>query len=232
MNGLFTYTSAEITAIELSLKVALICTVVVLPIAIFIGWFLARKQFHGKAFVEGFLHLPLVLPPVTTGYILLVLFGTNGWLGSFLYDHFGIRIAFSFPAAIIAAIVVSFPLVTRSIRLSIELVDKNYEEAAKTLGASNLRIFFTITLPLALPGVISGAILAFARSLGEFGATISFAGNISGETQTLPLAIFSAMQVPGQESSTLRLVVVSVILSLAAMIGAEYLNKRILKRKQ
>jgi molybdate transport system permease protein len=232
LNGLFTYTSAEITAIELSLKVALICTIVVLPIAIFIGWFLARKQFHGKAFVEGFLHLPLVLPPVTTGYILLVLFGTNGWLGGFLYDNFGIRIAFSFPAAIIAAIVVSFPLVTRSIRLSIELIDKNFEEAAKTLGASNLRIFFTITLPLALPGVISGAILAFARSLGEFGATISFAGNISGETQTLPLAIFSAMQVPGQESSTLRLVMVSVILSLAAMIGAEYLNKRILKRKQ
>ncbi len=232
MNGLFTYTSAEVTAIELSLKVALICTIVVLPIAIFIGWFLARKQFHGKAFVEGFLHLPLVLPPVTTGYILLVLFGTNGWLGGFLYDNFGIRIAFSFHAAIIAAIVVSFPLVTRSIRLSIELVDKNFEEAAKTLGASNLRIFFTITLPLALPGVISGAILAFARSLGEFGATISFAGNISGETQTLPLAIFSAMQVPGQESSTLRLVIVSVILSLAAMIGAEYLNKRILKRKQ
>jgi molybdate transport system permease protein len=232
LNGLFTYNSAEITAIELSLKVALICTIVVLPIAIFFGWFLARKQFHGKAFVEGFLHLPLVLPPVTTGYILLVIFGTNGLLGSFLYDHFGIRIAFSFPAAVLAAIVVSFPLVTRSIRLSIELVDRNYEEAAKTLGASNLRIFFTITLPLALPGVISGAILAFARSLGEFGATISFAGNISGETQTLPLAIFSTMQVPGQESSTLRLVVVSVILSLAAMIGAEYLNKRILKRKQ
>ena len=231
MNGLFTYTSAEITAIELSLKVALICTIVVLPIAIFIGWFLARKQFHGKAFVEGFLHLPLVLPPVTTGYILLVIFGTNGWLGSLFYNWFGIKIAFSFPAAVIAAIVVSFPLVTRSIRLSMELVDKNYEEAARTLGASNLRVFFTITLPLALPGVISGAILAFARSLGEFGATISFAGNITGETQTLPLAIFSSMQVPGQESSTLRLVIVSVILSLIAMIGAEYLNKRILQRK-
>lgn len=231
MNGLFTYTSSEIVAIELSLKVALICTLFVLPFAIFIGWFLARKNFAGKAFVEGFLHLPLVLPPVTTGYILLVLLGTNGWFGSFLFNHFGIRIAFSFPAAIIAAIVVSFPLVTRSIRLSIELVDKNYEEAARTLGASNLRVFFTITLPLALPGVISGAILAFARSLGEFGATISFAGNISGETQTLPLAIFSAMQIPGQETSTLRLVIVSVILSLMAMIGAEYLNRRILKRK-
>ncbi len=197
----------------------------------FIGWFLARKQFAGKAFVEGFLHLPLVLPPVTTGYILLLIFGINGWFGSFFYHVFGIKIAFSFTAAVIAAIVVSFPLVTRSIRLSIELVDKNYEEAARTLGASHLRVFFTITLPLALPGVISGAILSFARSLGEFGATISFAGNISGESQTLPLAIFSSMQVPGQESSTLKLVVVSIILSLIAMIGAEYLNKRILKRK-
>lgn len=231
MKELFTYNSAELTAIGLSLKVALICTIVVLPVAIFIGWFLARKHFPGKAFVEGFLHLPLVLPPVTTGYILLLIFGTNGWLGSFFYDWLGIRIAFSFPAAIIAAVVVSFPLVTRSIRLSVELVDRNLEEAARTLGASGMRVFFTVTLPLALPGVISGAILAFARSLGEFGATISFAGNIEGETQTLPLAIFSTMQVPGQEISTLRLVIVSVILSLLAMIGAEYLNKRILKRK-
>lgn len=231
MKELFTYSEAELTAIGLSLKVAFLCTIIVLPIAIFIGWFLARKRFPGKALVEGFLHLPLVLPPVTTGFLLLVVFGTNGWLGSLFYDWLGIRIAFSFPAAIIAAIVVSFPLVTRSIRLSVELVDTSLEEAAKTLGASGMRVFFTITLPLAMPGVISGAILAFARSLGEFGATISFAGNIEGETQTLPLAIFSTMQVPGQEFSTLRLVIVSVILSLLAMIGAEYLNKRILKRK-
>ncbi|MFV0592375.1 MAG: molybdate ABC transporter permease subunit [Draconibacterium sp.] len=231
MNNLFSYSSSEITAIELSLKVALLCTIAVLPVAVFIGWLLARKNFMGKAFIEGVLHLPLVLPPVTTGYILLVLLGRNGWIGSFFYEHWGIQIAFSFPAAVIAAVVVSFPLVTRSIRLSIELVDKNYEDAARTLGASGLRVFFSITLPLALPGVISGAILAFARSLGEFGATISFAGNISGETQTLPLAIFSTMQIPGQEFSTLRLVVVSILLSLAAMIGAEYLNRRILKRR-
>jgi len=231
LKELFTYTGAELTAIQLSLKVALLVTIIVLPIAIFIGWFLARKRFPGKAFVEGFLHLPLVLPPVTTGYILLVVFGTNGWLGAFFYDWLGVRIAFSFPAAIIAAVVVSFPLVTRSIRLSVELVDQNLEEAARTLGASGMRVFFTVTLPLALPGVISGAILAFARSLGEFGATISFAGNIEGETQTLSLAIFSTMQVPGQEISTLRLVIVSVVLSLLAMVGAEYLNRRILKRK-
>ncbi len=218
-------------AIQLSLKVAVLCTIFIMPVALYIGWLLARKNFFGKAFIEGFLHLPLVLPPVTTGYILLLLLGRNGWIGSFFYERWGIQIAFSFPAAVIAAIVVSFPLVTRSIRLSIELVDKNYEAAARTLGASNLRVFLTITLPLALPGVLSGAILAFARSLGEFGATISFAGNIEGETQTLPLAIFSSMQVPGQESSTLKLVVVSVILSLFAMIGAEYLNRKILKKR-
>ncbi len=231
LTELFTYSSAELDAIQLSLKVALLCTIIILPIAVLIGWFLARKQFFGKSIIEGVLHLPLVLPPVTVGYILLITLGRNGWLGSFFYSHWGIQIAFSFPAAVIAAIVVSFPLVTRSIRLSVELVDKNYEDAARTLGASSLRVFFTVTLPLALPGVISGAILAFARSLGEFGATISFAGNITGETQTLPLAIFSSMQVPGQETSTMRLVIVSVILSLLAMIGAEYLNRRILKNK-
>lgn len=231
ITDLFTYSAAEWDAIQLSLKVALLCTILVLPIAVAIGWILARKRFWGKSVVEGFLHLPLVLPPVTVGYILLVILGRNGWIGQFFYEHWGIQIAFSFPAAVIAAIVVSFPLVTRSIRLSIELVDKNYEDAARTLGASNARVFFTVTLPLALPGVISGAILAFARSLGEFGATISFAGNIAGETQTLPLAIFSSMQVPGQEISTLRLVVVSIILSLLAMIGAEYLNRRIIKQK-
>jgi len=199
--------------------------------AVAIGWFLARKSFIGKSVLEGILHLPLVLPPITTGYLLLVLFGNRGLIGSFFYEKLGIQIAFSFYAAVIAAIFVSFPLVTRSVRLSIELVDQKLEEAARTLGASNLKVFFTITLPLALPGVISGFILAFARSLGEFGATISFAGNIEGKTQTLPLAIFSEMQVPGKEVSTMRLVIVSVILSLIAMIAAEILNKRVIKRK-
>jgi molybdate transport system permease protein len=202
-----------------------------LPIAIVLGWFLARKRFWGKSVFEGILHLPLVLPPITTGYILLLLLGNKGIIGSFFYEKLGVQIAFSFYAAVIAAVFVSFPLVTRSIRLSIELVDSKLEMAARTLGASNLRVFFTITLPLALPGVISGFILAFARSLGEFGATISFAGNIEGETQTLPLAIFSEMQIPGQESSTLRLVIVSVALSLLAMVCAEFLNKRVIKNK-
>ena len=228
---MFKYTASEWSAIQLSLSVALICAVITLPLAIAVGWFLARKKFFGKSVVEGILHLPLVLPPITTGYLLLLVFGNRGFIGKFFYEIFGIQIAFSFYAAVIAAIFVSFPLVTRSIRLSIELVDQKLEEAARTLGASNLRVFFTITLPLALPGVISGFILSFARSLGEFGATISFAGNIEGKTQTLPLAIFSEMQIPGQETSTMRLVVVSVILSLLAMIAAEFLNRRVIKSK-
>ena len=228
---MFKYTASEWSAIQLSLSVALICAVITLPLAIAVGWFLARKRFFGKSVVEGIIHLPLVLPPITTGYLLLLVFGNRGFIGKFFYEIFGIQIAFSFYAAVIAAIFVSFPLVTRSIRLSIELVDQKLEEAARTLGASNLRVFFTITLPLALPGVISGFILSFARSLGEFGATISFAGNIEGKTQTLPLAIFSEMQIPGQETSTMRLVVVSVILSLLAMIAAEFLNRRVIKSK-
>ncbi|WP_346855077.1 molybdate ABC transporter permease subunit [uncultured Draconibacterium sp.] len=231
MSELFQYTASEWSAIQLSLSVAIICSVITLPLAVGIGWFLARKKFYGKSIVEGILHLPLVLPPITTGYLLLLVFGNRGFIGSFFYEKLGIQIAFSFYAAVIAAIFVSFPLVTRSVRLSIELVDQKLEQAARTLGASNMRVFFTITLPLALPGVISGFILSFARSLGEFGATISFAGNIEGKTQTLPLAIFSEMQVPGQEASTMRLVFVSVILSLLAMIAAEFLNKRIIKRK-
>lgn len=231
MNELFNYTSSELSAIQLSLFVAIICSVITLPLAVAVGWFLARKRFWGKSVLEGILHLPLVLPPITTGYILLLIFGSKGIIGSFFYEKLGIQIAFSFYAAVIAAIFVSFPLVTRSVRLSIELVDQKLEEAARTLGASNLRVFFSITLPLALPGVIGGFILSFARSLGEFGATISFAGNIEGETQTLPLAIFSEMQIPGQESSTFRLIMVSVILSLLAMVAAEFLNKRVIKNK-
>lgn len=230
MLDLFNFTSAEILAIGLSLKVALWCTLIAIPIATVTGWFLARKTFPGKSLVEGVLHLPLVLPPVTTGYILLLVFGVNSYFGSFLNETFGIRIAFSVYAAIIASVVVSFPLATRSIKLAIEMVDQKYELAAGTLGAGKLRIFFTITLPLAYPGIISGFILCFARSLGEFGATITFAGNIEGETQTLPLAIYSKMQIPGQELLTLRLVVVSIVISLIAMVGAEVFNKRVIKR--
>ena len=232
MPELFNYTEAELVAIGLSVKVAIWCTLIAIPLATATGWFLARKSFRGKSILEGFLHLPLILPPVTTGYLLLLVFGTKSFLGSFLNEFFGIRIAFSFYAAVLASIVVSFPLVTRAVKLAIEFVDQKYEVAASTLGASNLKVFFTITLPLAMPGVISGFILCFARSLGEFGATITFAGNIPGETQTLPLVIYSTMQMPGQEILTFRLVVVSVIISLAAMIGAEVLNKRVVKRNR
>lgn len=225
LNNWISFNSSEISAIKLSLLVAIISSVLILPAATAAGWFLARKSFWGKSFFEGFLLLPLVLPPITTGYVLLILFGNNGILGSFFYEKWGIQIAFSFLAAVIAATVVSFPLVARSIKLSIGLVDINLEYAARTLGASNLKVFFTITLPLAMPGIISGFVLAFARSLGEFGATISFAGNIKGVSQTIPLAIFSEMQIPGHEYSTTKMVMVSVCLSLLAMITAEILNK-------
>lgn len=219
--------SAEWSVILLSLKVALISTAVSFPFALLIGWWLARSSFKGKSIIEGLIHLPLVMPPVTTGYLLLLILGTNGIIGKWLFQHFGIRIAFNQTAAIIAAMVVSFPLITRSIRTAIEMVDQRLESASRTLGISPLLTFFRITFPLAMPGIISGAILGFARCLGEFGATITFAGNIEGETRTIPLAVYSLMQVPGKEGATLRLVLISALISLIAMIFAEYLNKRV-----
>lgn len=223
---------AEWSAILLSLKIASISTLVAFPFAIMISWFLARTSFYGKSIIEGFLHLPLVMPPVTTGYLLLLLLGTQGFIGGWLYRSFGIRLAFNQTAAIIAAIVVAFPLMTRSIRTSIEMVDPRMEAASKTLGVSPLLTFFRITFPLALPGIISGTVLGFARALGEFGATITFAGNIEGETRTIPMAVYSLMQTPGKEGATLRLVLISAIISLIAMIVAEYLNKKAKKRQE
>lgn len=224
-------TSAEWSAILLSLKVASISILVAFPFAVLIGWLLARVDFYGKSVVEGFLHLPLVMPPVTTGYILLLIFGTQGFIGGWLYRNFGIRLAFNQAAAVIAAIVVAFPLMTRSMRTSIEMVDPRMESASRTLGVSPFLTFLRITFPLALPGIISGTVLGFARALGEFGATITFAGNIEGETRTIPLAVYSYMQTPGKEGATLRLVIISAIIALIAMIAAEYLNKRV-KRRQ
>ncbi len=171
------------------------------------------------------------MPPVTTGYLLLLLLGVNGILGKWLFQWFGIRLAFNQLAAIIAAMVVSFPLTVRSIRTAIEMVDPRLESASHTLGISPIITFFRITIPLSMPGIISGIILGFARCLGEFGATITFAGNIEGETQTIPLAVYSLMQVPGKEGATLRLVLISAVISLIAMILAEYLNKRIKKNR-
>lgn len=227
---LFDFTYEELQAIGLSIRVATICAVVSLPIAIGVGWLLARKNFRCKWFLDGFVQLPLVLPPVTIGYILLVVFGVRGFIGKFLLEQFDIRISFTFWAAVLASIVVSFPLVVRAIKVAIEMVDIELEAAARTLGAGPWKTFFTITIPLAFPGIFSGFILSFARCLGEFGATITFAGNIIGQTQTLPLAIYSAMEVPGGEMVAFRLAMVSIILSFMAMVGSEFLNRKLMKK--
>lgn len=214
--------SAEWSAIGLSLKVALLCALISLPLALFVGHAMARRQFYGKPIIESIIHLPLVMPPVATGYLLLLVFGNKGIVGEFLFEYFHIKLAFTFSGAVLAAIIVSFPLMVRSVRTAIEMVDRGYEEASRILGVGAVKTFFRVTFPLALPGVISGTILAFARSLGEFGATITFAGNIAGETQTIPLAIYSYMQIPGYEGATLRIVLVSVVISLAAMVMSEW----------
>nr|WP_321454083.1 molybdate ABC transporter permease subunit [uncultured Carboxylicivirga sp.] len=232
MDQLFNFNSAELYAIGLSLKVAFYCTIVAVPLALIVGYVMARKNFRGKAIIESIIHLPLVMPPVTTGYLLLLLLGTKGIIGKWLDSAFDIKLAFTLPAAIIASIVVAFPLIVRSVRTAMEMIDPGLEDASYILGASKIKTFFRITIPLALPGIVSGGILGFARSLGEFGATITFAGNIAGETQTLPLAIYAYMQVPGQEMSTLRLVLVSVIISFIAMTGSELYIKRQLKTKR
>lgn len=226
MNGLFGFNAAEIQAIKLSVEVALYCSLISLPIALFVGYKMARHNFYGKPVVESIIHLPLVMPPVTTGYLLLLLLGSNSFIGSWLYSAFGIKLAFTFNAAVIASVFVSFPLIVRSIRTAMEMVDTGLEEASRILGAGRIKTFFRVTVPLALPGVVSGTILAFARSLGEFGATITFAGNIEGETQTLPLAIYAYMQVPGKEGATLRLVLISVVISFVAMVGSEWYIKK------
>ncbi len=226
MTELLGLSASELHAVRLSIEVAVYCTLLSIPLALVIGYFMARHDFIGKPVVESLLHLPLVMPPVTTGYLLLLLLGSKSLIGQWLFATFGIKLPFSFPAAVIASIFVSFPLIVRSVRTAIEMVDAGLEEASRILGAGKLKTFFTITVPLALPGIISGAILAFARSLGEFGATITFAGNIEGETQTLPLAIFAYMQVPGKEGATLRLVLISILISFVAMALSEWYIKK------
>jgi len=226
MNDFLGFNAAEMQAIQLSIKVAFYCALISLPLALWLGYIMARKQFFGKPVLESLLHLPLVMPPVTTGYLLLLALGSKSIIGQWFYHSLGIKLAFSFPAAVIASVVVSFPLIVRSIRTSMEMVDTGYEEASRMLGAGKLKTFFKITVPLAMPGIASGTILAFARSLGEFGATITFAGNIQGETQTLPLAIYAYMQVPGKENATLQLVMVSVVISFVAMVLSEWFVKK------
>jgi molybdate transport system permease protein len=215
----------EWTAVALSLKVACWATVLSLPIGIWVAYVLARKSFWGKALLDGLVLLPLVLPPVVTGYFLLILFGRNGPIGAVL-AQFGIVLAFRWTGAVLSCGIMAFPLMVRAIRLSFEAVDRRLEAAAATLGAGPTRAFLTVTLPLAMPGVIAGGVLAFARALGEFGATITFVSNIPGETQTISAAIYTFLQVPGADAAALRLSAVAVVISLVALILSEWLARR------
>jgi molybdate transport system permease protein len=214
------------TAVALSLRVAAVSTVVALPFGIIIAMLLARGSFWGKSLLDAVVHLPLVLPPVVTGYLLLISLGRKAPLGAFLADHFGIVFSFRWTGAAVACGVMAFPLLVRAIRLSIEAIDRRLEDAASTLGANRVWTFATVTLPLALPGIIAGMMLAFARALGEFGATITFVSNIPGETQTISAAIYSLIQVPGGDADALKLVVISIIICVAALLASEWLAKR------
>jgi len=223
-------TDYEWAALLLSLKVAGYATLWLLPIGILLAWLLARSSFVGKGLIDSLVHLPLVLPPVVIGYLLLISMGRKGWLGQWLYQVFGISFSFSWRGAVLACMVIALPLMVRSIRLSLESVDRKLEQAARTLGASPVRVFFTITLPLTLPGILTGVMLAFARSLGEFGATISFVSNIPGETQTIPLAMFTFLETPGSEMQAARLCVISIAIALGSLFASEWLSCRIKQR--
>ena len=218
-------TEYEYQALLLSLKVALFAIIWLIPMGIGIAWVLARKQFVGKSVVDSLVHLPLVLPPVVIGYLLLISMGRQGFIGQWLYQQFDIVFSFSWKGAVLACIVVSLPLMVRSIRLSLESVDVKLEQAAATLGASPVRIFFTITLPLTIPGIITGTMLSFARSLGEFGATISFVSNIPGETQTIPLAMYNFIETPGSETEAMRLCIISIAIALSSLMVSELLSR-------
>ena len=215
----------ELEAIRLSLKVALWATFGSLPLGLLVAYALARWQFPGKLLLDGLVHLPLVMPPVVTGYLLLLTFGKRGPIGAPLAEYLGIVFSFRWTGAALACGVMAFPLLVRAVRLSFEAVDRRLEDAAGTLGASRLWVFATVTLPLAMPGVVAGMVLAYAKALGEFGATITFVSNIPGETQTLPSAIYTFTQVPGGETGALRLTLVSIGLALAAMIASELLAR-------
>lgn len=227
---MFSLTPLEIEALQLSLKVAFFAVTVSLPLGLGAAWLLARCSFPGKSLFDGIIHLPLVLPPVVVGYLLLVLLGRQGLIGRWLDSLFGITLAFTWQGAAVAAGVMAFPLMVRSIRLALELVDRKLEDAAFTLGAGAVNVFFTITLPLVAPGILAGSLLAFARSLGEFGATITFAANIPGATQTIPLALYSVIQTPDGEILAFRLAVLSVVLSFAALAVSEVMARRLRAR--
>lgn len=226
----FELTEAEWIALVLSLKVAFTGVLVSLPFGFGVAWILARTNFPGKLILDGLVHLPLVVPPVATGYLLLVLLGVNGPVGGWLHDQFGVRVVFTWQGAAIVAAVMGFPLLVRAIRLSLEAIDTGLIQAGRTLGAAPPRVFFTIILPLVSPGLIAGSLLAFSRALGEFGATIAFVGNIPGETQTLPLALYSALQSPGGEEMGYRLVALSILLAIVTLAASELLGRAVRKR--
>ena len=220
----------EWQALALSLKVALWATVLSLPLGVFVAYALARWRFRGRELLNGLVHLPLILPPVVTGYLLLLAFGRKGVIGQYLDQWFGVVLAFRWTGAVLAAAVMAFPLMVRAIRLAIEAVDPKLEEAASTLGAPRLWVFASVTLPLILPGIIAGAILAFAKAMGEFGATITFVSNIPGQTQTLPSAIYAFLQVPGGDAQAWRLVVVAIFVAMAALLLSEWLGRAVARR--
>ncbi len=212
--------------VVLSLKVSIVAVALTMPVAFALAYLLARARFPGKILLDAIVHLPLVLPPVVTGWLLLIGFGLRGPFGAFLHDWFGLTLIFRWTGAALAAAIMALPLMVRAMRLSIEAVDRRLEGAARTLGASKWRVFCTITVPLALPGIVAGAVLGFARSIGEFGATITFVSNIPGETRTLPIAIYSALQLPDGNAEVTRLAIMSVVLSVSALVASEALSRR------
>ncbi|MEF1201005.1 molybdate ABC transporter permease subunit [Vibrio owensii] len=223
-------TELEYQALMLSLKVGAYAVVWLIPLGVALAWLLSRKEFIGKSILDSLIHLPLVLPPVVIGYLLLISLGRQGVLGNWLFEHFGLVFSFNWKGAVIACIVVALPLMVRSVRLSLDNVDPKLEHAASTLGASPLKVFLTITLPLTIPGIITGTMLSFARSLGEFGATISFVSNIPGETQTIPLAMYNFIETPGAEMEAARLCIISIVLALSTLMISEWLNRKATSR--
>ena len=226
MLELLRFTPSELSILGLSLKVAVFCVVLISVPAIIVAWILARKSFIGKSVLDSLVHLPLVLPPVVPGFLLLLLLGNQGVIGQYIHSVFGVTLAFTWAGAVVASAVMAFPLMVRSARLAISQVDRGLEIAAQSLGAHPLKVFFTITLPMAMPGIITGLILAFSRSLGEFGATITFVGNIEGETRTLPLAIYSYTQIPDGDLPAMRLVILSMVLALGALMISDKLERK------
>lgn len=223
---MFFFSQAELNAIYLSLKVATIAILFALPVAIFIAWILSRKQFWGKQLLNGIVHLPLVLPPVVIGYLLLIVMAKRGAIGQYLWEWFGFSFSFSWRGAVLASAVMAFPLMVRSIKQAFDAIDPKLEQAARTLGASPLKVFFTLNLPLSFSGVIAGAVLGFARSLGEFGATITFVSNIPNQTQTIPAALFTFIETPDGELAAARLCAIAIVISLIALSASEWLAER------